>query len=308
MKNKTSPWVIWNKEGIHWFLFAMVVWRMSLPLILRLKFPTTTTLILSMMMQISDTGNAFVHSTFSYLPFFVIGYRTSPGTLRKFRRPSVRLAFCCIVLTTILVSFTGQGEDKTGDEHVSFSMKLAAVVEKTGTCMLNPTLDSVKGTCHQGFGFIRPFAFYLASLMMMHGFLACVPTGICGYWVPCLPKWPVITTCGLMSLHIYLLHIFFSLTGVSMVFNVLGKDEQFQSCMHAIDKHGLLVPFTILIAIVVWLMLSLPCVRVIFRPLLEPKCGCCILREDDTSVGRMPTVRLETLASATALPCWGTRD
>mmetsp|Transcript_141982 Transcript_141982/g.360529 ORF Transcript_141982/g.360529 Transcript_141982/m.360529 type:complete len:112 (+) Transcript_141982:3-338(+) len=110
-----------------------------------------------------------------------------------------------------------------------------------------------------------------------------------------------------MSLHIYLLHIFFSLIGVAMVYNVLKKKDKFEAILTTIDQQGWLVTFTLLVAVLVWLLLSLPCVRVIFRPLLEPKCGCCILGEEDTSVGRMPTVRMHALAAATSRGCLPTR-
>eukprot|EP01048_Picozoa_sp_COSAG05_P028124 COSAG05_NODE_8565_length_692_cov_2.123103_1_plen_186_part_01 len=54
------PFPIWDVEGVTWFMLCLVVWRATLPLVVRLKRPITVTFVVCVVTLLFDEGQNFM--------------------------------------------------------------------------------------------------------------------------------------------------------------------------------------------------------------------------------------------------------
>jgi fucose 4-O-acetylase-like acetyltransferase len=92
---------------ITWFLFALLVWRLTVPIWRRLRWPVTTSVAISVAAAFVETGDAVgVARILSMLPFFVVGLVLEPRHFDLLRRPVVRVCSGVAVVATAVVTYT----------------------------------------------------------------------------------------------------------------------------------------------------------------------------------------------------------
>ena len=103
-KNLQPFWMLW-------FLYSLFIWKLCLPLLLKVKFPIVISLALSLAAGYwNGTMPLGLSRTFYFLPFFVIGYKVSPETLiemkRKFSAKGHVLLFAGLLVLNVLLFMT----------------------------------------------------------------------------------------------------------------------------------------------------------------------------------------------------------
>lgn len=96
---------------LMWFLLALFLWRLTLPLYARFRFAIPMTLVASVLAGLSsDLGRTFtLMRLVSFWPFFVIGYRMDAAAFHRLRSPSTRRrAF--ITLGVLFASMVAWGD------------------------------------------------------------------------------------------------------------------------------------------------------------------------------------------------------
>jgi fucose 4-O-acetylase-like acetyltransferase len=103
-----------------WFIPALVLWRLTLPLVAALRWPFTASLVVACAAGLWPSIEAipFAGHTFALLPFFVAGWACREGApLRRLlaarQRPAVRLAAAAVVVVVagLAVVFADEGRD-----------------------------------------------------------------------------------------------------------------------------------------------------------------------------------------------------
>jgi fucose 4-O-acetylase-like acetyltransferase len=92
---------------ITWFLVALLVWRLTVPVWRRLRWPVLTSLAISLAAAFVETGDALgVARILSLLPFFVVGLVLQPRHLDLLRRPLVRVCSALVMIATAVLTYT----------------------------------------------------------------------------------------------------------------------------------------------------------------------------------------------------------
>lgn len=82
-----------------WFLVALFVWRLSVPVWRRLRAPVAVAVGVSMAVAlVGDAGVLDLHRVLGLLPFFVLGLALRPEHLERLRRTPVRVAAAVALL------------------------------------------------------------------------------------------------------------------------------------------------------------------------------------------------------------------
>jgi fucose 4-O-acetylase-like acetyltransferase len=91
---------------ITWFLAALLVWRLSVPLWKRIRWPILVSLGVSLGVAVLVTGDVLGMSRIlSLLPFFVVGLFLQPHHFEVLRQPWVRVLSAIVILATIVLSY-----------------------------------------------------------------------------------------------------------------------------------------------------------------------------------------------------------
>ncbi|HEX6077757.1 MAG TPA: acyltransferase family protein [Micromonosporaceae bacterium] len=92
---------------ITWFLVALLVWRLTVPVWRRLRWPVLTSLAISLAAALVETDDALgLARILSLLPFFVVGLVLQPRHLDLLRGPAVRVCSVLVVVATAVLTYT----------------------------------------------------------------------------------------------------------------------------------------------------------------------------------------------------------
>jgi len=277
------PFSFWGLTGVTWFLFCLVVWRTLLPLLALLRWPVMSTLLLSLVAQLTDQGgNVYAQTLFCFLPFFMAGYQCKPESLERWRRPAVQVVFCSVlvlsgVASTILPRLPGVTDVFKSIEGPVFNAY---------GCLYG---GDVAGELHSGgrlyecaswFGPVGSLAFFLSAIPLIYGFLACVPR----------QKIWGLTRAGMMSIYIYLFHIYFLIAASIILAQILhvkpGAAEHGVGLVHGpIGIMGCIV-----LAISIWAFLACGWARFVCCWCVEPRVERCLVQDEKTETSTQPEV------------------
>lgn len=91
---------------LTWFLAALFVWRLSVPLWKRVRWPVPVSLAISLAAAVVVTGDVLGMSRIlSLLPFFVIGLFLEPRHFELLRSGWARAAAVCVVVATAALTY-----------------------------------------------------------------------------------------------------------------------------------------------------------------------------------------------------------
>lgn len=81
-------WAMWVAPGLMWYLLALLVWRLSLPLWDKLRWPVLTSLAIALLVPLtSRLGTTLsLERIFVFAPFFLMGHYTTSETVERIRR------------------------------------------------------------------------------------------------------------------------------------------------------------------------------------------------------------------------------
>jgi len=199
--------------GVEWYLLAVIIWRCTLPLIARLRWPLVVSLALAMALMFTD---AFLNShsmlVFSFLPFFVCGYVSSSRQemVDQMRKSMLAASFFVAVALTLVGS-------------TFFTMSLVMLLSHGVNCLYGAPMEDgghsyewlmrynytesfkavpLKDTyCQSAEGLLHVAVFYLLSFCLVFSFMGVVPVG----------EVRVLTKAGRNSIYIYLTQTWFVL-------------------------------------------------------------------------------------------------
>ncbi|WP_082491950.1 acyltransferase family protein [Leifsonia sp. Root4] len=237
-----------------WFLLALAVWRIVLPYIVLLRWPLLISIALSIGAgYFANIDSLFALSrTLGFLPFFVFGW-----SLRQWQvtgrwlsmSPSViwRWRAVAIALFAALAVSVTLGIDAWRD------MKLRRFL------LYDESYTSI-GYPEWWAGGIR-LAVMLIAFALVIAFLMLMPRRTTWF-----------TGLGAATMYIYLLHTF-------LLFPIR------EGGVLAGPQPWWVLPAVIVFCIAVSIVLSMPFIRRVFRPLVEPRAEWLFRREDSTATG-----------------------
>ncbi|AMB57903.1 acyltransferase family protein [Microterricola viridarii] len=237
-----------------WFLLSLAVWRVTLPYVVLLRWPLTIAIAVSLGVgYFGNVDSLFALSrTLGLFPFFVLGW-----SLRQWQvtgrwltmRPAVlwrwRAAAIALFALVALVCWFGVGTWR------ELKLRRFLLYDESYASIGYP--EWWAGGIRLGF-MLLAFALVFAFLMLM----------------PRRTTW--FTGLGAATMYIYLLHSF-----------VLYPIRE--SGVLAGPQPWWVLPGMIVFCIAVSIVLSMPFIRRVFRPLVEPRAEWLFRRTDSTATG-----------------------
>lgn len=211
-----------------WFLVALFVWRLSVPLWQRLRWPLATAVAISFAAAFVELGAALdVGRILSLLPFFVLGLALRPEHLDFLRRTWVRVG-AVLVLAASVVAAVPTAQWLSMEWFFWRSSLIDRDVDPLGTGLL------IRIGC------------FAAALLLTAVLLSLTPR-----------RRTVCTDLGLYTLYVYLGH--------SLVLRIVEHQGWYEWTEGAAE-----VVVNTALGLAVTLLLCLPWVRAVLRPLVEP--------------------------------------
>lgn len=272
------------QQVVTWFLLALIIWRASLPTMLRTRVPMLISLLLAHGALFADLGVNH-QNVLSFWPFFVGGALVPRDAWAQLNRPAVRrpLAASFVTCALSLALFSAYGGQHFHDAFYQLT--------RTYACFNGspPDPSGVKlSECSSMRELGRRATFYVASLPLMAGFLCLMPRH--SGWL---------TTPGHLSMYVYLLHplLLFNPWVLKTTFDALSAHYGREVTVWSPATDGsvflLLVPASLLACAA----LSTPWARVLLWPLVEPPIDWLLF-----GVGPPPTAGAPGAANGARLP------
>jgi len=243
-----------EQQVVTWFLFALVTWRIALPVMVRLRAPMVTALVLGHAAIFVDLG-ANYQNVLAFLPYFVAGHLLPPSVWSRLEEARVRVglgAFLSVVAVALILFSSGGGA-------LFASADLAATV--TYGCMNGITPGDSPRVCVGWEQLPRRALFYVSSAPLLAGFFCLVPRGR-GVWsVP-----------GYMSMYVYLIHPLLITNPLVMHWAFAALSQHYGreiTVWSPATDFGACAVLS-LVALLVTVLLSLPLTRMLASPLVEP--------------------------------------
>ncbi|TDQ47997.1 acyltransferase family protein [Actinorugispora endophytica] len=217
------PWTLW-------FLVALFIWRLSVPVWKRLRWPVTTAVLVSVAAAFAEIGPVLdLGRVLSLLPFFVVGLSLRPEHLDLLKRAWVKAVAALLLVVSAVVAVPAS-------QRLSFDWFFWR--------------DSLPGRDIDPFGpgLLLWIACMASSLVMSVVFLALTPR-----------RATVVTGLGAHTLYIYLGHTL-----------VLRFVEHFGWYDLAFADGAVGVAANLVLGLALTLLFCLPWVRAALRPLVEP--------------------------------------
>lgn len=98
-----NPLRLLSPQWLGWFLAALFVWRLTTPIWRALKYPITTSIVISLLVGLIEVPNVLaLPKILGFLPFYVVGLHMTRERFLSLTRTPVRVA-SAIVLTLAFV-------------------------------------------------------------------------------------------------------------------------------------------------------------------------------------------------------------
>ena len=178
-----------DRQVVTWFLLALLIWRLSMPVLNRTHVPILISLFIGLASLGADLGVNYQNLA-SFFPYFAIG-NWLPRKLWRchLSRPALRLPFgvSFLVAAAVLLTYSALGA-------MRFKRSFGGLAF-TYACFNGAPPAQRASDCASNRELFHRAAFYVCSAPLILGFLCLLPTRR-GLWsVP-----------GYMSMYVYLLH------------------------------------------------------------------------------------------------------
>jgi fucose 4-O-acetylase-like acetyltransferase len=228
-----DPMLILSPQWLTWFLAALFVWRLTTPIWRALKYPITTSIIISLTVGLFELPNVLsLPKILGFLPFWVIGLHMSRERFERLTERPTRIVSAIVLIAAFLIIYRYSAGWETDwllwKQRYDESPLSATPVE----------------------GITQRAELLSVGLLMSFAALALVPKR---------RSWT--TRLGGRTIYTYLLHGYIVLV-LSLEFDVFNRVEHF----------GVFAVIgTIVGAVIVANLLMTAIVAKVFRPLFEPK-------------------------------------
>jgi len=271
-----KPVPFFQSSGVEWFLLSLVIWRALSPLISRLKWPITLSVIFALFMMTTDvSNNVHTNVTCLFLPFFVLGltFRGRIDELKQKRESLVmRTVFTVIVALMIMSPIVDNRPYAAvisgmacfyGNSRFEWLRYPEFEMYNNIEQMANPFMIPGSDYCQTYVGFANVLGVYVFSVFMITGFATVVPNR---------PVW-ILTKAGRNSLYIYLCHFYVAIVPCRQVAKALAASGygQFSHIQGLLAIIGMSCLF--------WLFLAGDWVKYVCFPCVEPPCEKLFITE-----------------------------
>lgn len=228
-----NPMMILSPQWLAWFMAALFVWRLTTPIWRALKYPITTSIIISLTVGLIEVENVLaLPKILGFLPFYVVGMHMTRERFERLTARPVRFASGIVLAVAALICYRYSAGWETDwllwkqryDESPLSATPLEGVTQRAELLAI---------------GFLLTFA----ALSL----------------VPKRRSWT--TTQGGRTFYCYLLHGYVILI-LDLQFDVFGRIEQYG----AVAAVG-----SIVVAVILANLLMTAIIAKVFRPLFEPK-------------------------------------
>lgn len=97
---------ILSPQWLAWFMAALFIWRITTPIWRALKYPITTSIIISLVVGLIEVPNVLaLPKVLGFLPFYVVGLHMSRDRFNALARPAVRIAAVLLLSTSLLICY-----------------------------------------------------------------------------------------------------------------------------------------------------------------------------------------------------------
>ena len=177
-----------HEQVVTWFLLALVVWRIAVPLLRQARAPLLTSVAIGLAALFIDLGVNY-QNILAFLPYFIGGALLPGSRWDDLSRPAVRCplaAFFCVAALGVL------GFSCFGGHAFAVAFEQITL---TYSCFDGAPPAASAGACSSLRELCMRLAFYGLSVPLLFGFLATMPT-----------RPGILTAPGYMSIYVYLLH------------------------------------------------------------------------------------------------------
>jgi fucose 4-O-acetylase-like acetyltransferase len=101
-----APMMLLSPQWLAWFMAALFVWRLTTPIWRALKYPITTSIVISLTVGLFELPNVLsLPKILGFLPFYVVGMHMSREWFERLTERPVRIASAGVLLGAFLVCY-----------------------------------------------------------------------------------------------------------------------------------------------------------------------------------------------------------
>jgi fucose 4-O-acetylase-like acetyltransferase len=101
-----DPMMILSPQWVAWFMAALFVWRLTTPIWRALKYPITTSIVISLTVGLFEIDNVLaLPKILGFLPFYVVGMHMSREWFERLTLRPVRIASAIILIAAFLICY-----------------------------------------------------------------------------------------------------------------------------------------------------------------------------------------------------------
>jgi fucose 4-O-acetylase-like acetyltransferase len=228
-----DPMLILSPQWLAWFLAALFVWRLTTPIWRALKYPITTSIIISLTVGLFELPNVLsLPKILGFLPFWVIGLHMNRELFERLTDVRIRIASAIVLIAAFVICF-----------QYSSSWETDWLLWKQRYDETPLSATSLEGVLQRG-------ELLGVGLLLTFAALSLIPKR---------RSWT--TRLGGRTIYTYLLHGYVILV-LSLHYDLFNRVERFGA---------LAVVGTIVGAVIVANLLMTAIVARLFRPFFEPK-------------------------------------
>jgi fucose 4-O-acetylase-like acetyltransferase len=241
--------MVLSPQWIGWFMAALILWRLTTPIWRALRYPVTTSIIISLGSGLIDIPNVLaIHKTVAFLPFYVIGLHMTRERFLRLGTTPVRIVSAVFLSAVFVVC-----------QYVQFPQSGQWLLWKNSYVDMGVTF---------GEGLLIRAGLIVLGLAMTFAALALVPRR---------RSWT--TSQGERTFYCYLLHGFV----------IVWLDRHYQLWDKLEPYGATAVVGLILAAIVLANLLMTAPVAKFFRPVFEPRLTWMFRPLDESPKVKIPT-------------------
>lgn len=101
-----DPLMILSPQWLAWFIAALFIWRLTTPIWHALKYPITTSIIISLAVGLIEVPNVLaLPKVLGFLPFYVVGLHMNRERFERLAQTPVRIASATILTVAFVICY-----------------------------------------------------------------------------------------------------------------------------------------------------------------------------------------------------------
>ena len=105
-----DPLRILSPQWLAWFMAALFVWRLTTPIWRALRYPITTSIVISLTVGLFELPNVLsLPKILGFLPFYVVGMHMSREWFERLTERPIRIASAIVLLVAFLICYRYSG-------------------------------------------------------------------------------------------------------------------------------------------------------------------------------------------------------